>query len=362
MLNKYYVEKFNASDDYFNVTELYVNQSKFVKKGELIFSIESSKAEIDIETVKEGYLYYNIVKGQKINVGDLFYIVSDERITDWESQFKNTLEAPLNDLELLISNKAKILIQANNINPLDLNKKNIKEIDVVNFLNGLKRKNFEDFGKKYLIKNKSNITPVIIIGGGGGAKMVIDALKESTKYQIVGILDDKLEIGYKVIDISVVGSLNDIKSLLDIGIKNFILAFGVLTQRNVRYDLYLKMKQMGCVFPNVIHPKAIVEESVVMGEGNVILAMANVGSCVKMGNLNYINNNALISHDCELHENIHLAPASVLASSIIVESNVLIGMNTTLYYGITIGSDSTILNGLTINNSISKNTIQKNNN
>ena len=362
MLNKYYVEKFNASDDYFNVTELYVNQSEFVKKGELIFSIESSKADIDIEVTEEGYLYYNVSQGQKINVGELFYIISDEKISDWESQFKNTLESPLNDLELLISNRAKILIQANNLNPLDLNKKNIKEIDVINFLNDLKRKNFEDFGKKYLIKNKSNITPVIIIGAGGGAKMVIDALKTSAKYQVVGILDDKLEMGYNVLDINVVGCLNDIKSLLDIGINNFILAFGVLTQRNVRYDLYLKLKQIGCVFPNIIHPKAVVEESVIMGEGNVILAMANVGSCVKMGNLNYINNNALISHDCELHENIHLAPASVLASSIIIESNVLIGMNSTLYYGITIGYGSTILNGLIINNTVSKNVIQKNNN
>ena len=72
MLNKYYVEKFNASDDYFNVTELYFNQSQFIKNGELIFSIESSKADIDIEANKEGYLYYNIIKGQKINVGELF--------------------------------------------------------------------------------------------------------------------------------------------------------------------------------------------------------------------------------------------------------------------------------------------------
>ncbi len=81
-----------------------------------------------------------------------------------------------------------------------------------------------------------------------------------------------------------------------------------------------------------------------------------------MGNLNYINNNALISHDCELHENIHLAPASVLASSIIIESNVLIGMNSTLYYGITIGYGSTILNGLIINKTVPKNVIQKINN
>jgi sugar O-acyltransferase (sialic acid O-acetyltransferase NeuD family) len=362
MINKYYVEKFNASDDYFNVTELYFLQSEYIKKSELIFSIESSKADIDVESASEGYLYYNIVKGQKINVGDLFYIISDEKITDWENQFKKEVETQSQDLGILISNKAKILIESNGINPLDLNKKNIKEIDVINFLNSLKNENFEIIGKKYLIEGNSNAIPVIIIGGGGGAKMVIDALKNSVKYQVVGILDDKLDLGYNVMGINVVGRLNDVKSLLDIGINNFILAFGVLTQRNVRYDLYLKLKELGCIFPNVIHPKAVVEQSVIMGEGNVILAMANIGSCVKIGNLNYINNNALISHDCELHENVHLAPASVLASSIIIESNVLIGMNSTLYYGITIGFGSTILNGLIINNTVSNNVIQKINN
>lgn len=362
MINKYYVEKFNASDDYFNVTELYFQQSEYIKNRELIFSIESSKANIDIESAKGGYLYYKIVKGQKINVGDLFYIISDKKIENWGSHFNNVPEILSQNFGLLISNKAKILIESNGINPLDLNKKNIKEVDVINFLNYLKNENFEISGKKYLNEHDSNTIPVIIIGGGGGAKMVIDAMKNSTKYQIVGILDDKLEIGHNVMGINVVGCFNDVKLLLDIGINNFIIAFGVLTQRNIRYELYLKLKKLGCIFPNIIHPKAIVEESVIMGEGNVILAMTNVGSCVKMGNLNYINNNALISHDCELHDNIHLAPASVLASSIIIESNVLIGMNSTLYYGITIGHGSTILNGLIINNSVSKNVIQKSNN
>ena len=98
------------------------------------------------------------------------------------------------------------------------------------------------------------------------------------------------------------------------------------------------------------------------GEGNVILAGANLGSCVKLGNLNYINNNALISHDCNIMNNVHVAPGAVLASSINVESHVLIGMNTTLYYGINIGESSTILNGLVINNDIKNNIVQKSNN
>jgi UDP-perosamine 4-acetyltransferase len=92
------------------------------------------------------------------------------------------------------------------------------------------------------------------------------------------------------------------------------------------------------------------------------LAGANVGSSVILGDLNYINNNSLISHDCRLLNNIHIAPSAVLASSINVKSHVLIGMNSTLYYGLNIGESTTILNGLIINCDIESNIVQKTNN
>ena len=60
--------------------------------------------------------------------------------------------------------------------------------------------------------------------------------------------------------------------------------------------------------------------------------------------------------------NIHIAPSAVLASSIKIESHVLVGMNSTIFYGIKIGESTTILNGLIINNNIDNDIIQKNNN
>ena len=35
-----------------------------------------SKSDIEIESQKSGYVYYNFSKGETINVGDLFYIIS----------------------------------------------------------------------------------------------------------------------------------------------------------------------------------------------------------------------------------------------------------------------------------------------
>ena len=146
------------------------------------------------------------------------------------------------------------------------------------------------------------------------------------------------------------------------GLNNFIIAFGVLVKRKERFKLYKSLKLKGCVFPNIIHPHAIVEKSVELGEGNVILAGANVGSSVKLGNLNYINNSSIVSHDCILTDNIHISPGAVLGSSVKIEDHVLVGMNTTLYLGISIGESTTILNGLRINSDIDKNIIQREDN
>ena len=41
MINKIYTEKFNASDDSFEVTEIHFKIGDMVKKDEIIFSIET---------------------------------------------------------------------------------------------------------------------------------------------------------------------------------------------------------------------------------------------------------------------------------------------------------------------------------
>jgi len=364
-MRKYYVEKFNASDDSYKITGIYTEAETIVSKGDILFSLESSKTSIDIESQESGIIYFIICVGDIINVGQLVYIISDTKIDTWKDQFNiERNNSPNSDSGLTITNKAKILLEKNNIDPKLLNKKVIKEADVNNYLNnslGYKPILFD----RSLISNNLSIgehKAVIIIGARGGAKMCIDALRESTQFSIIGLIDDNIAPGNKVLGYPVIGNFNAFEELISMGIANFILAFGIIANRKDRHALYLKMKRLGARFPNIIHPKSIVEDSCEIGEGNVILAGANIGSCVKLGNLNYINNNSVVSHDCILKDNVHISPGAVLASSIAVDSHVLIGMNTTLYMGIKIGENSTITNGLIINHDVESNHFQKSNN
>ena len=57
MINFVYVEKYNASDDSFFVNEIYIQNGERIDIDDLILSIESSKADIDIESKFSGFFY-----------------------------------------------------------------------------------------------------------------------------------------------------------------------------------------------------------------------------------------------------------------------------------------------------------------
>lgn len=53
------IEKINVSDDKFLLSELFVSNGDKVIKGTKIYTIESSKAAIDVEAPCDGYIYFN---------------------------------------------------------------------------------------------------------------------------------------------------------------------------------------------------------------------------------------------------------------------------------------------------------------
>ena len=351
-MNKFYVEKFNASDDSFKISEFYLQPGNFIKTGELICSIESSKADIDIEAQESGYLYYNQIKGNVINVGDLFYIISEEKLPDVKEYFSTyTTEIPQ---DFTISKKANELLIKNNINPELINKKIIKESDVIDFIN----KNSDNSLIETIKINDLN-SAILILGGQGGAKMCIDAIKSRGEFEIVGIVDSELRVGDIVSNVPVIGGENLLIPLYKKGVQKIVISFSSLKDLSKRQKKISILKDIGYQFPNIIHSAALVEPTVDFGEGNIILALSMIGSCCKVGNFNYINTGAIICHDSVVGDNNHFAPNSVIAGRVKVENNNLIGINVSTFYDIKIGSNNIINNGVSVNNNISDSVILK---
>lgn len=363
MIEKIKVEKYNASDDSFELTSIYVKNGSKVAKGDVIFSVETSKADIDIESEFSGYIYFKVKLNDILSVGTILYLISKDQLKNYDSYFVENFKSNVNDSDIIISKKARLILEKENIRPEEINKSFIKEEDVIDFMNSKNNINDEITVEKILSKISSKPIEnwIVIIGAGGGAKMCIDAINSKNEYNILGLLDDNKKIDSQILNCKVIGKFSFYNKLIELGVNKFVIAFGVISNRKKRFDLYKEMKSYGASFINLIHEKAIVEKSVELGEGNVILAGANVGSSAQLGNLNYINNSSIVSHDCKLKDNIHIAPGAVLASSINIGSNSLIGMNTTLFYGVSIGENVTINNGLILNTDVEDNDIIKNN-
>lgn len=348
-MKDYRVEQYNPSDQEYTVTEVFFETGTKVQKGDIIMSLESSKADMDVEAEDSGYFYTNRIKGDTVSVGEVLYTLNDSIIDDFKTQTESI--SLMKNSEVIISRKAQKLIDSYNIQITDIGKLAITEADVLEFIK--QNKKSAQFSERDMDGFKKDET-IVILGGKGGGKMISDALHNNPIFDTVLILDDNLSKGSKIGNAIVIGTFSDAEKLIELGYNNFVIGFGVLINRGNRLKLYEKLKSKGAFFPNIVHPKANIENSVSMGEGNVFLAGSNIGSFVRIGNLNYFNNGCLISHDCEIYDNSHFAPSCVLGSSIVVEDNCLIGMNSTLYYGIKIGSESVINNGIILNKSIEK--------
>lgn len=359
-MKKFYVEKYNASDDSFELTDVYFKSGQAVESDDLVFSISSSKADIDVECNNSGFIYHNKNIGDEICVGDLFYFISENKLDDEDLLFKSDVIKNINSVEgLTISAKAKKIIIKNNVNPLEINKTFIKESDVLAYLAN-KNPLTQGLSKNLLPSDFEN--NIIIIGGKGGCKMIIEAILSTNKYTIKGIVDNELSIGTKVMDIEIIGNDNHLQEIFDLGYKNIVISFtllGNLKNRNKRFDFYSHIKFL---FPNIIHKKAYLEPSVKMGFGNIFLAGANIGSEVKFGNMNFINTSSTICHECIINNNNHFAPNSTVAGRVSFGDNNLIGMTVTVFHDINIGSNNILNNGYNLNSSIDDNLILKSDN
>ena len=189
--------------------------------------------------------------------------------------------------------------------------------------------------------------------------MIIDAVKSKGALNVKYLLEDaQLDLD-SVFGCKILGGTNLIDELYENGYRNIVLAFGTISQRRKRLEMYESLAKRGWSFPNIVHNQAMLENSVILGTGNVILAGAVVGSDVVLGDFNFINTGVIVSHECRLKNNIHMAPGSILAGRVSIGNSTLIGMNATIYFDTCVGENVTVNNGVVVNCDISNNEIIK---
>lgn len=185
---------------------------------------------------------------------------------------------------------------------------------------------------------------IVVIGAGGHSKVVI-ATARAAGLNVVGIYDDNPILqGSLVLDVPVIGLLRDIRCD---DIESAILAIGT---NSVRCRLASELK--GIRWCTIIHPTALVHESVRIGSGCVIFAGSVIQPDVIIGEHVIVNTCASLDHDCQIGDFAHVAPGVRLAGNVHVDDGVFFGIGSCAIPNISIGAWSAIGAGAAVTGNI----------
>jgi sugar O-acyltransferase (sialic acid O-acetyltransferase NeuD family) len=190
---------------------------------------------------------------------------------------------------------------------------------------------------------------MLLYGASGHAKVIISCLR-ANGLSVVGIFDDDLtkkELG----QIPVVGSYRPNFEAQD----KIIIAIGY---NHIRQKIAALIKHP---FGKVIHPTAIVDESVEVGEGTVIFHNAVLQADAQIGKHVIINTSASVDHDCIIKDFVHIAPHATLCGNVRVGEGTLIGASTIVTPNLKIGKNCLIAAGSVITKNIPDNAIVRGN-
>lgn len=181
--------------------------------------------------------------------------------------------------------------------------------------------------------------PLYVIGAGGHAKVVV-ATAEACGWPIAGVLDDDptrwgRDVLGHVVGGPSTGVLDDARALC-------VIAIG---DNAVRRRLAAGAR---CEFATLVHPRAVVHASVVLGPGTVVFAGAVIQPDARVGSHAIVNTGASIDHDSTLGIAVHIAPGARVAGSVTIGDETLVGIGACVIPGIRIGAGAVVGAGATV--------------
>ncbi|GAA0083777.1 hypothetical protein UT300007_02160 [Clostridium sp. CTA-7] len=183
---------------------------------------------------------------------------------------------------------------------------------------------------------------IILIGGGGHCKSVIDSIKKSNEYEIVGIIDTCEKIGMKISSIPIIGDDNDLINIYKSGVKHAFITIGSIGNCSLRKKIYDNIISIGYSVPSIIDNYSILADNVVIDSGCYIGKGAIINSDCKVGKMSIINTAAVVEHECKIGEYVHIGPGSVLSGNITIGNYTHIGIGSSIIQGISIGEECLI--------------------
>ncbi|HEX8365547.1 MAG TPA: acetyltransferase [Allosphingosinicella sp.] len=179
---------------------------------------------------------------------------------------------------------------------------------------------------------------LILFGSGGHAKVVLEAIRAADPECEVAILDDDPEASRRtVLGGAIVGG----RAWLEANWPDAAIVPAIGTN-SARATLVDWLKGQSRPLASVVHPRAIVSPSALIGAGAFLAPGAIVNAEAAVGEAAIVNTGASVDHDCRIGAAAHIAPGAHLCGSVRVGARTLIGAGATIIPGVAIGADAIV--------------------
>lgn len=195
---------------------------------------------------------------------------------------------------------------------------------------------------------------VLIVGAGGHGIVILDILnnmiKNGKNIEVFGFLDDDPSlIGSKVSGLTVLGNIEHIQSIPH---DSVTIAVG---NNKIRQTIAQQLVKQGEHFLNVIHPTAVIADSVQLGSGCMICANAVINPDAILGNHVIVNTASTLDHHNQVKDFVHIAPGVHTGGEVEIEEGAFIGIGSQILPSIKIGAWSMVGAGSTVINNVEYN-------
>jgi len=336
----------NANEPEARLVEVHIQDGLPVQKGDLLFTIETTKAAADIESPEAGFFRPVASAGETLAVGDIlaFLTASADEVLDLPKRdpqpaspagaLPATVEPGSSELRITLP--ARALAESLGLDFSTLPRDRLITEAVIRQLT-----------------QTSNSAPgrpinsqIVIYGAGGHAKAVMEMARAVGAFRMAGIIDDNAALtGSSILGIPVLGTREILPQLYEQGLRLAANGVGGIINIGIRISLFELLASYGFAFPVLCHPRATIEASAQLFDGVQVFANAYVGSSAVLREKCMVNTGAIVSHDCEIGSYAHIAPGAMLAGLVQVGAKALVGMGVTTAIGIKIGSGARIGNG-----------------
>jgi sugar O-acyltransferase (sialic acid O-acetyltransferase NeuD family) len=349
----------NANEPEARLVAVHVKDGQPVQKGDLLFTIETTKAASDVESPASGFFRMVAAENETLAVGATLAFITktaDEPLEQIPVQAAALQSAPASapdktaetsprqtpPADLRITKPALALAESLGLELSTLPKDRLVTESYLRQLAGAVAP-AQDIAPRAVHAAHSGL---VIYGAGGHAKAVMEMARAIGAFRIAGIVDDNPSLtGTSVLGIPVLGTRQILPELAQKGLLLAANGVGGIINIEIRIKIFELLAGSGFAFPILCHPRATVEQSAEIYDGVQVFANAYVGSSAILHEKCMINTGAIVSHDCEIGAYTHIAPGAMLAGHVHVGEQALVGMGVTTAIGVRIGAAARVGNG-----------------